>query len=120
MSMKVRFKGVGDLEQRVSQGANSLQEGTEYHVLEIFAQADGANKFRIEFSKRELPSLFDSRLFEISSGEIPNGWCVSRSRSGSLILGPEEWLRPGFWEAYVDHERWALDLYLVGRSKSLT
>lgn len=113
------FIGTGDFEPRISQGAGSLREGGEYSVLEIFAQADGANKFRIEFSELELPALFDSRLFEISSDEIPRDWCVSRNWNGSLTFGPEEWTRPDFWEAFMDHEEWAIELYSSGRSKSL-
>ena len=92
----------------------------EYPVLEIFAQADGANKFRIHFSDIELPSLFDSRLFEIASDRIPRDWRVTRNWGGSLTFGPEEWNQPGFWEAFMDHEDWAVQLYEVGRAKSLS
>ncbi|QFZ18539.1 hypothetical protein [Saccharothrix syringae] len=117
--MKVRFTGSDGFERRVSQGAASLREGAEYVVLEIFAQADGANKFRIEYSDSELPALFDSRLFEVSSDEIPKGWTITRNWNGSLTLGPKEWARPEFWEAFIDHQSWAVELYAVGRSKAL-
>lgn len=118
--MKVRFMGSNGFDQRVSQGSDCLQEGVEYAVLEIFAQADGANKLRIEFSDRELPSLFDSRLFKVSSDEVPKNWCIANNWNGSLIMGPAEWVRrPGFWEAFMNRETWALELYVEGRSKSL-
>jgi hypothetical protein len=117
--MMVRFVGGDGLDQRISQGSRALRVGMEYCVLEIFAQADGANKFRIHFSNIELPSLFDSRLFEISSDRIPRSWRVVRNGSGSLTFGPEDWIQPGFWEAFMDHEEWAVRLYEIGRAESL-
>lgn len=117
--MRVRFIGSAGFEQRILQGSDSLREGAEYAVLEVFTQADGANKFRIEFSESELPSLFDSRLFEVSSGAIPKGWVIAQNWNGSLTLGPTEWARPEFWEAFMDHREWAIELYYAGRSKSL-
>ncbi|MFF9185095.1 hypothetical protein [Streptomyces misionensis] len=112
--------GSDGFDQRISQGSDCLREGVEYAVLEIFAQADGSNKLRIEFSDLELPSLFDSRMFEVSSGEIPKSWCITANRNGSLSIGPADWVRrPGFWEAFMDREAWALELYAEGRSKSL-
>ncbi|WP_322763146.1 hypothetical protein [Frankia sp. Cr2] len=117
--MMVRFKGAGGCDQRTSQGSGSLKIEFEYPVLEIYAQADGANKFRIEFSERELPSLFDSRLFDVSSGLIPEAWRVTREWDGSLTFGPEEWSMNSFWEAFMDREDWAVELYKIGRTKSL-
>jgi hypothetical protein len=109
----------GRFERRISDGAVLLRAGGEYSVLQIFAQADGANKLRIEYSALEHPGLFDSRLFEISSDEIPRGWRVSRNWNGSLTFGPEEWTQPNFWEAFMNDEEWAIELYSSGRSKSL-
>jgi hypothetical protein len=116
--MMVIFTGGDGLGRRISQGAEALRTGKEYRVLEIFSQSDGANKFRIEFSDIELPSLFDSRLFEISSHRIPECWRVVENGSGSLTFGPEEWSRSGFWEAFMDHEDWAMRLYEAGRDRS--
>ena len=117
--MRVRFNGAEGFDRPISQGSGALRVGTEYVVLEIFAQADGANEFRIQFSDVELPALFDSRLFEVTSGQIPSSWHIVRNRYGSLTFGPREWQEQGFWEAFMDHEQWAIDLYEVGRSKSL-
>jgi hypothetical protein len=117
--MRARFMGANGFGQCFSQGSTSLRVGAEYSILEIFAQADGANKFRIHFSDVELPSLFDSRLFEITSDQIPRSWRVSVNWGGSLIFGPEEWHRQGFWEAFMDHESWAVQLYEAGRAQSL-
>jgi hypothetical protein len=117
--MRVRFMGSTGMDRRVSQGSDCLRQGEEYTVLEIFCQVDGANKFRIEVSPSELPALFDSRLFEVSSDMVPTGWRIDRSPHGSLTIGPGEWSSPGFWEAFMDREEWAMDLYLSGRGKSL-
>jgi hypothetical protein len=116
--MMVIFTGGDGFGQRVSQGAGALRRGKEYRVLEIFSQSDGANKFRIEFSDIELPSLFDSRLFEISSHRIPRYWRVMGNENGSLTFGPKEWNKSGFWEAFMDHEDWAVRLYEAGRDRS--
>jgi hypothetical protein len=117
--VRVRFKGAGGLEQRISQGSGSLRVGSEYTVLEIFAQADGANFLRIEYSETELPPLFDSRMFEVASGWIPKAWNVSVRESGTLTFGPEDWSRPGFWEAFMDREEWTSEIYRVGCEQSL-
>ncbi len=45
--MRVTFKGSEVADQRIFQGSGSLQVGMDYLVLEIFAQADGANKFAL-------------------------------------------------------------------------
>jgi hypothetical protein len=117
--MKVRFKGAEGFDRPISQGSGALRVGMEYPVLEILALAGDANKFRIQFSDVELPALFDSRLFEVTSGRIPPSWHIVRNRYGSLTFGPREWQEQGFWESFMDHELWAIDLYEVGRSKSL-
>jgi hypothetical protein len=115
--MKVRYEGASDFEQRILQGSRSLTVGDEYTVLEVYAQSDGANFFRIEYSEKENPSLLDSRLFQIVSSRIPEFWCITSVADGSLTMGPSEWNVPGFWEAFMEHEEWAIDVYRSIRSK---
>ena len=114
--MRVRYEGPGNFDQRVLQGTRSLVAGHEYFVLEVYAQSDGSNFFRIEYSDMELPPLVDSRLFAIVSSVIPETWSIASTVDGSLTLGPREWNSPGFWEAFMDHEPWADDLYSATRS----
>jgi hypothetical protein len=110
--MRVRFIGGNDsFDQRVLQGADALARGREYVVLEVFAQADGANYFRIEYSKRELPPIFDSRLFEVTSSSIPRCWGLYIVGDGSVAIRPAGWSTPGFWESLMDRDEWAIELY---------
>ncbi len=117
--MIVKFKGSDGLDERISQGSMELRQGMEYRVIQIYTRAGGAIEYRIHYSDIELPALFDSRLFEIVSGRIPRGWQVSRRWSHILVFGPEEWHRPGFWEAFMDHEEWAVEIYDAERLKML-
>lgn len=117
--MKVRFKGAGTYTRPITQGADCLREGHEYHVVEVHATADGRNMFRIEVSSDELPPLFDSRLFEVTNGSIPSHWVVSVGVQGDITVGPAEWeTTPGFWDAFIDGEPWAATLYRSERDKS--
>lgn len=117
--MRVRFKGTGEYSVPITQGADSLREGRQYPVLEVFATADGRNMFRVEVFRGELPPLFDSRLFEVIDGGIPSHWTISAGLQGDITLGPAEWETPGFWDAFIDGAPWAADLYQSEKDKSL-
>ncbi|RNL61408.1 DUF2716 domain-containing protein [Nocardioides marmoriginsengisoli] len=47
------------------------------------------------------PALFDARGFVTVDDSVPSDWRVEVSDQGT-ILGPAEFLNPGFWEAYFD------------------
>jgi hypothetical protein len=93
--------------------------GRDYTVLEVFAAADGRNLYRIEVYREQLPPLFDSRLFEIVDGSIPSHWTVSAGVQGDVTLGPKKWEAPGFWDAFIEGETWAVSLYEAERDLSL-
>ena len=117
--MRVRFIGVGDLGQREARGSQVLEVGAQYPVLEVYAKSGKSNMLRIEYSDRELPALYDSRMFEVVSERIPADWCVTSGVAGSLKFGPRSWTAPGFWEAFMDREPWAVDVYHEGRIESI-
>lgn len=94
-----------------------LRSGSEYTVLEIFSQADGPNYFRVEFSKGELPPLFDSRLFEVMESEFHNSWVFSLEWDGSTTIGPADWNVPGFWDDFMNHEERAVEVYQSVRNR---
>ncbi|MFC4500639.1 MULTISPECIES: hypothetical protein [Streptomyces] len=75
--------------------------------------------FRVEAVRDETPGLYDSRLFEVTDGSVPQHWAVSHAASGDITLGPEKWERAGFWDDFFDGERWAVDLYQSEKNKSL-
>lgn len=61
--------------------------GAQYPVLEVYAKSGKSNMLRIDYSDRELPALYDSRMFEVVSERIPVDWCVNAGVAGSLKLG---------------------------------
>lgn len=113
--MKVRFIGAEGNEQSVRQGANALRLGQVYVVLEVYCQAEGANYFRIEFRRGELPPLFDSRLFEVVEPKMHPSWTLSIQWDGSLTIAPAAWQAPGFWEEFMDQSPGAIEIYELGR-----
>lgn len=117
--MRVRFKGIANYSPPITQGAECLQEGRDYPVLEVFATSDGRNMFRVEVFRGEIPPLFDSRLFEVTDGRVPSHWAVSTGAQGDITLGPAKWETPGFWDAFIDGEPWAVDLYQCEKNKSV-
>ncbi|MEU3710387.1 hypothetical protein [Streptomyces catenulae] len=94
-----------------------MKEGAEYAVLETYAAADGPNKFRIESFPNRLPGLFDSRLFEITDPDIPATWQAFLGPHGSFSMLPPPWSAPGFWEALMDGEAWAVHRYREEKAK---
>ncbi|RLU99299.1 hypothetical protein CTZ27_15255 [Streptomyces griseocarneus] len=86
-----------------------------YVVLETHCQRGGANYFRIEFHKDELPALFDSRLFEVVDPRIHSSWTISIEWDGSLTMAPASWQAAGFWECLMDHSPHAIDVYEASR-----
>ncbi|MGW7667502.1 hypothetical protein ACWGJX_10200 [Streptomyces sp. NPDC054775] len=117
--MRIRFKGAGEHSASITQGAGRLREDCDYPVLEVFAVADSENLFRVEAFSGETPGLYDSRLFEVIDGSIPLHWVASVGARGDITLGPAEWVKPGFWDAFFDGERWAVDLYQSEKNKPL-
>lgn len=117
--MKVAFKGDEGLDQRIRHGSHLLRQGVEYVVLEIFCQVNGSNKFRIECADDEVPPLFDSRLFEVLDSSCASSWRLTIEWDGSLTLGPPAWAAAGFWEAVMDEEDQALEVYRRERDRIL-
>ncbi|MFI8236316.1 hypothetical protein ACIF83_03485 [Streptomyces sp. NPDC085866] len=116
--MLVRFMAQRAAKAEV-QGIDALREDVEYVVLEVFAPHGKSALFRLEFTEGEDPALFDSRAFTVISSSIPPSWRYFQFESGSFALRPEPWGRPGFWEAYYDRDRRALETYESEKSRIL-
>lgn len=116
--MRVRYKG--SVPHSVSdQGLESLNPEREYVVLEISTLPGRSSYFRIEVVSGEAPALFDVRLFEVVSPQIPSNWGASLRDDGLLTVGPLPWRMPGFWEAYLNREQWATEAYEEERLRVL-
>ncbi|ODB85655.1 hypothetical protein A3194_12540 [Candidatus Thiodiazotropha endoloripes] len=74
-----------------------LTVGKSYNVVFIEKPKDGSELFRIvgdDASKK--PLLFDASSFEILE-EVDGSWVSETSPSGTLRIGPREFMSPGFW-----------------------
>ena len=114
--MRVAFVRPDSLNEAAYQGADSLTVGHEYSVQEIYSRFGGPTFFRIAFAENETPALFDVRLFSVASPAVPSSWAIRLLSNGSMIVGPPAWQVDGFWEAFLDRRRWAVEAYLDGRS----
>lgn len=82
-------------------GGSWLTDGKTYVVLEVGANPEGRNWFRVECDDGT-PALFDSRGFVLVSNRVPTTWEVELRGGGSLTFGPPEFLQRGFWEDFFD------------------
>jgi hypothetical protein len=98
-------------------GGDGLTDGRAYRVLELGAYPDSRNWFRIECDDGT-PGLFDSRCFVLSDNELPITWRIELDE-GRVIIGPPQFLRRGFWEAFFDRDPNAEAEYadVVGRPR---
>ncbi|NYI07238.1 hypothetical protein FHU37_004181 [Allostreptomyces psammosilenae] len=74
--MKVRYEG------EAGQGTQVLRAGATYAVLEVLAVRGKVPGFRIDLGPGELPAVFDSTLFTVSSPDMPPFWQVSITSIG--------------------------------------
>ena len=76
----------------------------EYEVLEIYAIPGRPVTFRLASDDSGTPALFDSAMFLAIETSIPASWVVSLSEGGGLRIGPQAWMREGFWEEFFDRD----------------
>ncbi|MFJ1992950.1 hypothetical protein [Streptomyces asiaticus] len=118
--MRARFTPPRTEDTVMLQGTDALKERREYVVLEIFTPYGRSALFRIEFAESAEPALFDSRVFTVTSTDLPPTWRYTSYETGSFALCPEPWSRPGFWESYYDHDPSALEVYESEKQKIIT
>jgi hypothetical protein len=81
-----------------------LTVGKSYKVIFIEKPKEGNELFRIvgdDESKK--PMLFDVSSFEVLD-EVDSTWISETSPSGTLRIGPREFMSPGFWGNLFDGE----------------
>jgi hypothetical protein len=88
-----------------------LTLGREYVVLSVLADTAGRVFYRLLSDDQRTPALFGATQFEVTSTNIPKGWCLWVPEEGGLELSPAAWLTPGFWESYFDAEEEALRVF---------
>jgi hypothetical protein len=98
-------------------GAAWLRPGVEYEVLDVTAYPGGHVDVRLASEQSGVPALFDSSQFTTVDDTIPASWRMRVTDGGVLRIGPEEWLRPGFWEGYFDDDPEARAAFDRGASR---
>ncbi|MER5358584.1 hypothetical protein [Streptomyces sp. NPDC002785] len=117
--MRARFTLPQTADPRILQGLDSLKEGLEYVVLEVFAQYEKGVQFRVEVVGED-SALFNSRAFVVTSHSLPPTWKYFQFETGSFALRPESWNQLGFWESYYDREPKAVEIYEAEKRKILS
>ena len=79
-----------------------LTLGREYLVLSVIAEPGARVLVQLIDDQEKSPSIWDARLFSSASTRIPHIWEIRIDAHGVLTLGPADWQRDGFWEAYFD------------------
>ncbi|MFD6161914.1 hypothetical protein ACFWF7_14785 [Nocardia sp. NPDC060256] len=82
----------------------SIRIGAEYPVLSISYTSRGLT---LQILTDDGPSYWRAEMFETTSSSIPSSW-VTQLSDGNLDIGPEKFLRPGFWESYFDDDPGAI------------
>lgn len=87
-----------------------ISVGQEYVVLEILAVPGSYVHLRIHLDS-PVPSVWDAAMFETVDRSIPSNWVVDVDREGQVSMGPDTWIRSGFWESYFDADEAALAVF---------
>lgn len=88
-----------------------LVAGREYTVLSIEVNANAHVVYRIRSEDNGQPVLFDAKAFRITDSSLSPVWQVACLEDGSHSFEPEPWSRPGFWEAFFDHDSDTVRVY---------
>lgn len=88
----------------------SIAVGACYEVFSIEISTDGRARFRIVGNEWDTPALWNSEMFDIVDGAMPDSW-TAVGANGSFSLGPAAVAEPGFWERYFDREPEAVAIY---------
>src|SRR5690348_5190973 len=92
--VKIIDKVTGELQKT----SHWLTIGKRYTVLAVGYHAGRGLLFRVMSDDGFTPIVADSRQFELVSSRLPSTWIGSLDKNGDLMLAPNAWTRPGFWE----------------------
>lgn len=95
---------------RRGRGREPLGNGrAEYVVVSVLAEPDRQVQIQIVTDDGRSLAWSDSTNFMTVDGAVPESWTARIGEGGVLELAPTAWLAPGFWEAYYDGDRSAVD-----------
>ncbi len=88
-----------------------LTVGKQYIVLGIYVSFGATVQFRLLGDDDSTPALHDASQFQVISGFIPSEWKVRLIPRKLMLVEPEPWLTPGFWESYFDADPKAVEVF---------
>lgn len=81
-----------------------VHRGGDYLVLAIEVERNGRTYYRLRGDDGFIPILVESSGFSTTSTAIASSWVALATPDGRLRVGPESWLRDGFWESYFSED----------------
>ena len=82
----------------------------EYVVISIESFKGNGISIRI-IDDESKPSLWDCGLFTTTDNSIPNNWVCNMREDGYMEFSPATWLKPGFWEDYLENSSEAIEIF---------
>jgi len=97
-----------------------LVVGKEYDVLGVYFQLKRhIVQVRLLGDSQPTPVLHDLAQFEVVDPRIPRSWVFWLGSEQDVVLEPEPWRSPGFWEKFFNGEEAAVKTFEHERSKML-
>lgn len=87
-----------------------LTVGRQYVALGVTVTSRRGIQFRVMSDDGHTPGLEDSRQFDVLSTAIPPDWAAIVNQN-EFYLGPREFQKPGFWEAFFDRKPEAVQTF---------
>jgi hypothetical protein len=102
--MRVRcVRIINPIGEEVTEHA-SVAIGQEYIVLSLSAMANGDALVQLATGPLKKPTLWEARMFETVSNDIPTNWRAVVRPDGFIEIAPESWLRRSFWDDFFGNE----------------
>jgi hypothetical protein len=105
--MRVRCIKIIDIEtgrEEIRTRNGWITIGKEYTVLSLDVHPVRGIYYRLIADDGGTAGLESAAQFLATSMKLPSNWQAKVDGDGHLELAPLSWLRPGFWEKYLDRE----------------
>lgn len=111
--MRVKCKNIYNERTKKFEDKNSwLTIGKEYTVLEVRVYSQDKILYRmVGDNANKMPALYAVSQFDVIDGRVPTNWKIKQPKDDILVMGPEIWQEPGFWDNCYDADPKALEIY---------
>jgi len=104
-----------DVAGKLQKTSHWLTIGKRYTVLAVENDGKSGLLFRVMSDDGFTPIVADWRQFKLISSSLSSTWIGSLDKNGDLMLAPNAWTRPGFWEDYFNREPEAMKQFAQAR-----